>query len=300
MKRIVALVFICSFASIALAQRYNMEVGFRVGMANYVGDIGGKEKAAQPWLLDLKWQKTRVSLGAFFRHRIHPQVAYNLGLTYVRIEGDDKLSTNPGRVGRNLNFSNNLFNIHGRIEWFPNFLRKADCGFNTQYRTAFETYLFAGVEAIIHSPKTELNGTNYTLRNYQTEGVKYSPVAFGIPMGLGFQFVFARKHRLGLEIQWSWTATDYLDDISGNYVAHTDPTAAALANRRPELGETAGVPHEANYTPGSLRGDITDRDSYFMITLNYSIAFKTKSLMRTKYSWVYGGAKKFKKTRAKL
>jgi hypothetical protein len=288
------------FASIAMAQRYNMEVGARVGMANYMGDIGGKDKSAQPWLLDVKFQKTRWSFGAFFRHRIHPQVAYNLGLTYVRIEGDDALSSNPGRVGRNLNFKNDMFNIHGRIEWFPNFLRKADCGFNTKYRTAFETYLFAGVEAIIHNPKTELNGTTYKLRDFQTEGEKYSPVAFGVPMGLGFQFVFARKHRLGLEIQWSWTSTDYLDDISGNYVSHSDPTAAALANRNPELTETAGLPDPNNYTPGNVRGDATNRDSYFMLTINYSMAFKTKSLMRQKYSWVYGGAKKFKKTRAKL
>lgn len=300
MKKTIAIVLTCLITGVSLAQRYNMEVGGKVGIANYVGDIGGKEKEARPWLLDMKWQKTRWSLGAFFRHKFHPQLAYNIGLTYVRIEGDDALSTNLGRVGRNLNFKNDMFNLHGRLEWYPYFLRKKDVGFNTRYRTGFETYLFAGLEAVIHSPKTELNGTTYYLRNYQTEGKSYSPVAFGIPMGIGFHFVFARRHRIGMELQWTWTSTDFLDDISGDYVSHAAGSIEAqLANRNPELPDGVGA-HPNNYLPGNKRGTGNRKDSYLLLTLTYSYGFKTKSLMRTKYSWVYGGAKKFKKTRAKL
>ena len=294
MKKSIAILFACLFAGIVAAQRYNMGGGFRAGMANYVGDIGGKEKTAQPWLLDLKWQKTRWSLGAFFRHRIHPQVAYNVGLTYVRIEADDALSTNPARVGRNLNFKNDMLSIHGRIEWFPTFLRKADCGFNTRYRTAFETYLFGGVEALIHSPKTELNGTTYRLRDFQTEGEKYSPVAFGVPMGLGFQFVFARKHRIGLEIQWSWLATDYLDDISKNYVAHFD-TPNPLPNNfilrlNKMLPKSIGVNQVKAIQPNiHARFDASTR------TYKYFIHFNKDPFLQERSFWIHSYEFNFEK-----
>jgi hypothetical protein len=44
----------------------------------------------------MKMAKTRWNVGGFARYRVHPKVSVKLALDYLRIEGDDKLSTNPG------------------------------------------------------------------------------------------------------------------------------------------------------------------------------------------------------------
>ena len=38
-------------------------------------------------------------------------------------------------------------------------------------------------------------------------------------MGFGFFFTFKRQHRIGLEFGWRLTFTDYMDDISTEYVS---------------------------------------------------------------------------------
>src|SRR5687768_18195436 len=47
-----------------------------------------------------------------------------------------------------------------------------------------------------------------------------------------------RAHRIGLEINWRYTNTDYLDDVSTVYKNPAElpsTTSAALSNRNPEL-----------------------------------------------------------------
>jgi hypothetical protein len=305
MTRIFIFIAIVMTFNFSWSQRYFFDMGVKVGASNYLGDMGGKELPRRDFVLDMKMKHTRWDLGIFARYRANYWIAIRGDLTYTRIEGNDAESTNPGRRGRNLSFKNDMFALEARAEIFPPFLSLSDVGYSGRYRTDFQTYLFAGVGALLHFPKAEINGQKYSLRKLQTEGKKYSPVAFTIPMGVGFFFTFKRQHRLGFEIQWNWTLTDYLDDVSNLYVDASemsgDPIAPTLANRRGELNEPF-LPHANNYEPGSKRGDPTHFDNYLSVKLYYSFVFRQRrsGFQRRNYSWMYGRRGKFRKVKAKL
>jgi Domain of unknown function (DUF6089) len=300
MKKLFALVFVVSLGISANSQQYNLGFGLRAGATNFLGDIGSGD-LARGFVFNMELSDTRWSVGPFIRYRFHPLFAVQGSVTYARLEGMDSNSDNRARKGRNLNFRNDIFDISAKFEYYPQILSVSDVGFRGRYRTDYQTYFFAGAGAIIHSPKGQLLGQGdfVKLRPLETEGVKYSPVAFQLPFGGGFFFTVNRQHRIGFEMQWSWTFTDYLDDISGNYVAQpTGSQAEAMANQYIGIGN---VPNSLNYEPGSLRGDNTDRDNYLLIGVSYSYLIRTRGgFYRRNYSWMYGRRRRFGGTKAKF
>src|SRR5882672_10123321 len=105
MKKITLLLAFTISASAAFSQ-YKWDFGGMVGAANYLGEIGGKEKTRRNFILDLKLSQTRSALGGFARYKLNPDIYIKGSLSWLRISGADALSTNPGRVGRNLSFRN--------------------------------------------------------------------------------------------------------------------------------------------------------------------------------------------------
>ena len=114
MKNIFTLILSLCFIYNISAQR-RLDYGFSVGVSNYLGDIGGKEKTRRDFVADMKMAKTRWNVGGFVRQKWKPKVSLKLAFDYLRIEGDDKLSSNPARNARNLNFRNDMFAVfaHG-------------------------------------------------------------------------------------------------------------------------------------------------------------------------------------------
>lgn len=285
--------------------QYSWDFGGGLGGANYLGEIGGNEKARREFVNDIKMSQTRPAITGFARYRFSPTVLFKGSLTGFRIQGADKLSTNPGRVGRNLNFRNDILELATTTE--INFYQPNDIGNTRRFRLDFRSYVFFGVAAFYHNPKANYNGEWINLQPLRTEGqIKpYSKFQISVPMGVGFYYTFKRKHRFGWEFGWRKTFTDYLDDISTQYASpeqlNNDPTAIAIANRRNEIND-ANLPHYANYTPGSKRGDPNNKDNYFTSTINYSYVIRGKSsFYRSKYNFIWGkGGRKKRKTRAKF
>ena len=48
---------------IGFSQYYAMDYGILAGASQYLGEFGGNEKEAQPWILDMKRQQTRFAVG---------------------------------------------------------------------------------------------------------------------------------------------------------------------------------------------------------------------------------------------
>lgn len=281
------------------------DYGINLGVSNYLGDIGGKEKTRRDFVADMKLAKTRWNVGGFARYKWKPKVSLKLALDYLRLEGDDKLSTNPARHYRNLNFRNDMFDLAFTGEYF--FYENNDLGHTYRYKNGFRAYIFGGVGAFYSNPKADYNGQWVPLRPLHTEGVTYSPVGVNIPVGVGFYFTFNKKHRIGYEFNWRTTFTDYLDDISGNYPS--DPSQSgnpALSLRTPELGAQAaqsdpGVYYAHNW--GQKRGDKTHKDSYITMSLSYSYVIRGKSsFYRGRYGSFFGkkGHRKVRKIRSKF
>jgi len=70
----------------------------------------------------------------------------------------------------------------------------------------------------------------------------------------------ADQWQVGLEISYRFSFTDYLDDVSTNYrdpLSFSNPIAAALADRRPEIGLDKAP-------TGTPRGNSKTNDGYLL------------------------------------
>jgi len=279
------------------------DFGFNVGVSNYLGDIGGKEKTRRDFVADMKLAKTRWNVGGFARYKWRPRISLKLALDYLRLEGDDKLSTNPGRRARNLNFRNDMFDLGLTAEWF--FYENNDLGNTYRYRNGFRSYIFFGVGGYYSNPKGYNNGSWIKLRQLETENVAYKSIGVNIPVGVGFYFTLEKKHRIGYELNWRTTFTDYIDDISGNYPdqAPSNALSSQMSYRTQELGPN--YPDDAHYSHGwgEKRGDKSHKDAYLTMSLSYSYVMRGKSsFYRARYGHFFGKKKRgaTRKIRAKF
>lgn len=296
----IGLLFLISFTE--TRAQYLWDFGGHVGASNYLGEMGGKAGTRRDFVMDMKLEKTQFTLGAFARYKVNPLLRLKGGVNWIRVAGADNLSTNPGRVGRNLSFRNDLIELEvtGQIYFYD----IPDLGRTYRYRNDFQMYAFVGVATFYNNPKTLYNGSWVALRPLKTEGKSYSPVSLSIPLGIGLFFTIEKKHRIGWEFDWRTTFTDYIDDVSGNYADPNDldsDLARALANRRGEL-TGAGVPAAANYVPGKKRGDPSHKDSYLTTSVYYTYVMRGRSsFYRSKYGSIFKRKSiKRRKVRAKF
>lgn len=305
MKKIIFLFFILFLTSSIKAQ-WLWDYGVAVGATNYLGDIGGKEKTRRDFVADMKLAKTRWNFGGFVRYKWRPKISLRLAFDYIRIEGDDKLSSNPGRRFRNFNFKNDVFDLGLTGHFF--FYENNDLGNTYRYRNGFRAYLFGGVGGFYTNPKTKYLGEWVALQPLATEGTMYKRIGFNIPMGFGFYFTFDKKHRIGFEANYRKTFTDYIDDISGNYPSKpSDAYTQGLILRTTELPQAdidANKGAFKSHDWGQKRGDKTHKDGYMTLNLSYSYVIRGKSsFYRSRYKGgFFGGGKKRKmrKIRAKF
>jgi hypothetical protein len=302
MRKIIVLYFL--LLSLSSSAQYAYDFGVHAGVSNYLGEIGGKEGSRRNFVSDIKLAKTQFAVGGFARYRVLPIISAKVGLNWLRIEGNDNLSTNRGRVGRNLSFRNDL--VEAELTAQVLFYEIQDLGKPYKYQNDFKMYAFGGVACFFSNPKAHYNGEWIALQPLQTEGVHYSRIGASIPLGLGMCVTLQKKHRIGWEIEWRTAFTDYLDDISTVYAdpkSLSSPTAIALANRRGELpADDAGAAPPENYTPGSKRGDPSHNDSYLSTSFYYSYVIRGKSnFYRAKFGSIFKrkGSKK-RKIRAKF
>lgn len=229
------------FASVSASAQYQWDYGVRLGAANYLGDIGGKEQQRKDYFWDMHLGQTRYAVGVFGRYKFSKRFAVSGAVDHLLIEDADQYTTYIPRRTRNLNFRNRMFELSGRAEftlWYDN-----DVGNRGFYNPDYKLYAFAGLAAYYSNPQARLvydpseselaaslgadttslkpgdfvNDTWYSLRPYRTEGATYSNIGLAIPMGIGMYFTFSKSWRFGWEICWRKTFSDYLDDVSTYY-----------------------------------------------------------------------------------
>lgn len=281
--------FICSalFAAPSfLNAQYKWDIGISTGAANYLGDMGGNALTRRDFVSDMKLTQTRATVGGFVRYKIMHDVYVQGNLGWARIAGDDKLSSNPARNTRNLNFRNDLVELTGQLQYV--FYEVNDLGHTYRNRNNFRAFVGLGAGAAYHNPKANLNGEWIALRPLMTEGKKYTKVTAVVPLSTGFYFTLNKNFRIGWNLTWRTTFTDYLDDVSTRYAdPSTLPSALAvqLANRTNELDNVSHAFAE-NFTPGNKRGDPTHNDSYLTSTVDMSYVIRGHSALSPHYAWV--------------
>lgn len=292
-------------------KRHRSELSIKAGVTQFLGELGGRNQVGSDFIYDLETAETQPAGGISYRYYIGKNHALNLGATLGWVSGDDALTKEKFRNNRNLHFRSMLLEAALKYEFHFTF-KKLGALYNVGKRSARsknryrDFYLFAGIGGFYFNPKARYKGEWVELQPLGTEGQgfegepeKYDLFQPSIPMGGGFRVGLGRKFRIGLEIGYRKTFTDYIDDVSTDYYNNKKlrqqrgDAAADLAD--PSKGELESY-SDGTYTynptaAGNQRGDPEDKDSYIFTT----ITFSWKIGMET-----YGGMNWQRKTRAKF
>ncbi len=123
-----------------------------------------------------------------------------MNYTVGEIVGDDALGSTEWRRKRSLSFRSLLHEVglRGTFDILP----------NDRWRVL--PYVTAGVSAINFDPKSSAPST----APIQTEVGTYSNWNVSFPTGLGVKYNISCRWALKGELNYHWTLTDHLDDVS--------------------------------------------------------------------------------------
>jgi hypothetical protein len=250
---------------------YRIEYDFGVGASNFLGELGGANQIGTHAFKDLELSQTRLALCAGLRYRLSQFIALHPHLTYGRVAGDDKLTTEFYRNYRNLNFRSDIFEFNTTIEFAV---------VKEQYGRRYHLGVF------YFNPQGQYHGQWYDLQPLGTEGQgaietrkKYARLQFCVPIGLGFKYAVDRHFGIGLEFGLRYTFTDYIDDVSKTYVepsllaSNGGSIAVALADK--SLIEQFGNKYKSITEAGAQRGDPRHNDSYMFAIFSVNYKLKT-------------------------
>ena len=298
---------------------YNM-VGLSVSALNYYGDITPKTGVFSS---DISF--TRPAIGLVFSHRFGPRYAVTGSYMYGTLKGSDKsadeadLDNGIYRYQRNLSFRNRIHELSAvaSLDLFEN-----DATYIS--RVKWTPYAFLGVAAFLHNPQglaptNDLNGNPLAgggewvdLQPLGTEGQNasllptdanagsssYKKLQIAIPMGIGARFRLNEVLDFSVEFGFRYLFTDYIDDVSKNYVDlgvfANNELAKAMSYRSNEVASPtytytgrdgdsySVVPGYGSEHPGNIRGDKSNRD-IFMVTTFKLTSVLGKNFHRAKF-----------------
>jgi hypothetical protein len=304
MKKVHFSVILIILCGTALAQnfirpnewkKYRREIFVSAGAANFLGDLGGLNRIGTHYSpVDLSFSETRTAFGLGYRYKVAKWFNLSAGFNYLIVRGDDKLTKEPFRHNRNLNFKSNIFELAGRLEfvYMANQVGHRYGIKKTLVRRmknrSWDFSAFVGIGGFYFNPKgMDPSGNWIALRPLHTEGQglpggpkQYSNYSVCIPMGIAYRIYFNRTVVVGVEFSFRKTFTDYIDDCSGVYydkaalLAAYGPKSAQMSD--PSLGTIPGATSpDASGTPAQ-RGDPLHKDSYMSLQLTVGYIIKSK------------------------
>jgi len=237
-------------------------IGISVNALNYYGDLAPTPKKVST---DISF--TRPGFGLSFMHRFGPRYTMLGTFMYGTLRGSDAESANKDdlqngvyRYKRNLSFKNNIkeLSVIFILDLFEN-------DGNYISRVKWTPYAFVGIAGFLHQPMGLAPATDPTgaplpeagkwvkLQPLGTEGQystldptdanygnkPYKLFQAAIPFGVGARLRLTETLDLWADIGFRYTFTDYLDDVSKNYVdlgVLKSPLAKAMSYRTNELG----------------------------------------------------------------
>ncbi len=250
------------------------EFGFTLGGAHYFGDLNTRSEINRP----------KMSAGVFFRKSFGDYIGLKVAGRFAQLEYADAISKNDNlyQKTRNLSFHSNIFEFSVMGDF--NFFKFVP---GSEYY-GFTPYVTLGLGVFSYDPYTYLyNKSNNTVEKYYlrplgTEGqaannTEYGTMAVCVPFGVGLKYSINKKTNLTFEITQRFTNTDYLDDVSTNYVKDVatvfpdgpnGPSPAFLLQNR------AIVPNDFNAN-GRQRGWSKQKDQYVIAEVGVSFNIST-------------------------
>ena len=305
------------------------DVGFSIGMANYMGDIGDGVTSRRDFIWDMQEFRSRPAFGVYARRKLDRDGLWHIrtDLSRIHISGSDKDTQYAPRRARNLHFRNHM--TEGSIRLERDLLQKP-LVWARQRRAMLTVRGFIGLARLSHNPEAQVDLNNvmfdqlkesglttegqwHSLPELQTEGFDYSDELNinTIPFGLsaivtGQKRGGAADFYVGIEIGFRMTDTDYLDDISRFYAdpsqmsplgaalsQQSNPTDLSIANSGNESGP-AGSMTAHSYIGDEIpviRGTPANTDAYGTLVITYGKVLNGRSQSFNRNRRTYGNKK---------
>ncbi len=266
------------------SQTRSVDAGITLGPSNFLGDLGGNFGKGTTFLKDNNFSQTRMMFGAHVTFNVHDWLSFRLAANIGSISGDDGIIKGKGgleeaRKFRNQNFKSNIAEVFLAAEIYPTvfFEQTPD---DTYHK--LRPYALVGIGGFHFNPKgtDPVTGDWVELRPLHTEGQgfpeypgrkEYGLFQLNIPAGIGVKYYLLEKMAVSFEIVHRFTFTDYIDDLSSNYInpytfyQHLPANQAALAVRMADKRNNGG-----NTIDGEKRGTPTNNDGYYSIGIKLS------------------------------
>jgi hypothetical protein len=271
------------------AQKHEISIGYGSGL--YYGDLNAQndEKYALNPFTEFTKKNLRPSYCVGYRYYFEGMFSLALRGSYLHLGASD--ADNQGtdldnlyKHYRNLSFYTDVMEASASVAFEP---------FRTGKRWKNRNFLLSpyaeiGLGIFKFNPKTNLAGQEIELRPLYTEGQgliagtqTYSLYQMSQPISLGIKCYTAnRKFSFAVEACYRFTSTDYLDDVSHQYV---DPSifsalssdkqtlAIQLNNRSAEADPTGTI--SSGYYAGQIRGNNRRYDAFMTIQAKIGIIF---------------------------
>lgn len=236
----------------------HLEVGGALGLSFYTGDLSHN--------LIATLGEGKGAYGVFIRQNMSEKVAFKAYFNHGTISGRDDHAKEEDLKLRDLSF-------RSKINEF---------GLNFEYNITgyepegmyqpFSPYIFLGVNGFTFDPQTRYNNDWTDLRPLRTEGREYKKLSLGIPFGGGVKFALNDHWNVGAELAFHPTVTDFLDDVSGNYISRDD-----LATQSGQVAAELG--NKINAATGIKRGNDSKFDWYHTLQITISYNFLDNGLI---------------------
>lgn len=241
-------------------KKYNY-IAFSLNTMNYLGEIAPKAQWGST-----KVGNTRPGFSLSYGHRFGPRYSFRGSFSYGRLTADDNKTADPGgdnskyRWIRNSSFRNDILELSA-VAIFDLYRNQG----SYLSRVKLTPYLLVGIAAFHHNPQAKVpteyvlpantaptafpnagewvdlkplgtEGQNAELLSTDANfGIKpYSLWQVSIPIGIGVRYRLADALDISFDISVRWLFTDYIDDISKNYVdlgVLDSDLARAMSNR---------------------------------------------------------------------
>lgn len=258
-----------------------IEAGLGLGPMFFLGDLGGHRGVGKTFLKDLNIPLTKFSKGLFIN--IYPMewLGFRAAINHSKVEGYDKIIKDQNgreysRKYRNLQFRSSISEAYVAVEVYPTVFFEQYEGLKGKLRP----YGVLGVGVFKFNPKGEYFDANGRSRwvelqplHLEGQGMAeypdrkdYKLTQTEIPMGIGAKYYVKENFYIGMEVLHRKTFTDYIDDVSTNYIdanlfdVYLTPSQAAMARQlhfrenfsngsqnpvsRPSLDEQRGNPKQ--------------------------------------------------------
>lgn len=266
------------------------EIGLGLGPMFFLGDLGGNIGKGTYFVKDINLPTTKFQKGLFLNFYPQEWLGFRVAANLSKLEGADSLITNHGsaeiyRLNRNLHFRTKVAEAYAAIEFYPTVFFEQYDGLQGKVRP----YGVVGVGLFHFNPQTQYYSPNGTSRwvdlqplHIEGQGMTeypgrqpYKLTQMEIPVGGGIKWYAKENMYIGFEILHRTTFTDYVDDVSKDYIdpklydKYLSPENAVVARQVQDRKLSAGSQSSAPTFIGEERGNPKRMDAFFSSILRF-------------------------------